>query len=184
MRVVHLPLAGAVVLEIEPAHDVRGFFARTFCADDFAREGLASNFVQSGVAFNRARGTLRGMHFQLAPHAEVKLVRCTAGAIYDVIVDLRPDSATHCEWTSVELSSENRRTLYVPEGFAHGYISLTDGAEVVYHMSASYDAPSARGVRWNDHAFGIQWPLDPVVMSPRDAGYADYVDMVDGGADG
>jgi dTDP-4-dehydrorhamnose 3,5-epimerase len=175
MRIVPLSLAGAFVLEIEPAHDARGFFARTFCADELARQGLSSDFVQSGVAYNHSRGTLRGMHFQLAPHAEVKLVRCTAGSVFDVIVDLRPESSSYRQWASVELTSENRRTLYVPEGFAHGYITLTDGAELLYQMSVPHHAPSARGVRWNDAAFGIAWPLEPEIMSPRDAAYADYL---------
>jgi dTDP-4-dehydrorhamnose 3,5-epimerase len=179
MQIVPLPLAGAFVIEVEPSRDARGFFARTFSSEDFAGHGLVSSFVQSGVAYNHARGTLRGMHFQVAPHGEVKLVRCTAGAVYDVIVDLRPDSSTRCRWTSVELSSENRRTLYVPEGFAHGYLTLTDGAELVYHMSVPQHVPSARGVRWNDEAFGIEWPLEPVVISPRDAAYADYTGPAD-----
>jgi dTDP-4-dehydrorhamnose 3,5-epimerase len=174
MRIVPLSLAGAYVVEVDPSHDERGFFARTFCAEEFARRGLASTFVQAGVAFNRSRATLRGMHFQLSPHAEVKLVRCIAGSVFDVIIDLRPDSPTHREWLSIELSAENRRTLYVPEGFAHGYITLTDGAELQYQMSVPHHAPSARGVRWNDDAFGIAWPLDPVVISPRDAAYPDF----------
>ena len=174
MQIVPLPLAGAFVIEAEPACDERGFFARTFSSEEFSRHGLVSSFVQSGVAYNHVRGTLRGMHFQLAPHGEVKLVRCTAGAVYDVIVDLRPGSSTRCQWTSVELSRENRRTLYVPEGFAHGYITLTDGAELLYQMSVPQHVPSARGVRWNDRAFGIQWPLEPVVISPRDAAYPDF----------
>jgi dTDP-4-dehydrorhamnose 3,5-epimerase len=175
MRIVPLPVAGAFVLEIEPAHDERGFFARIFSTDEFAHHGLVTSFVQSGIAFNPRRGTLRGMHFQLAPHGEVKLIRCTAGAVYDVIVDLRSDSPTLRQWTSVELSADNHRSLYVPEGFAHGYITLTDNAELVYQMSAPYHAHSARGIRWNDSAFGIEWPLEPLVISPRDAAYPDFV---------
>jgi dTDP-4-dehydrorhamnose 3,5-epimerase len=174
MRFVPLPLAGAFVIELEPLCDERGFFARAFSADEFAQRGLVSTFVQSGIAFNPRSGTLRGMHFQVAPHGEVKLIRCTAGAVYDVIVDLRSGSPTFRQWASVELSADNRRTLYVPEGFAHGYVTLTDGAELLYQMSVPHHAPSARGVRWNDPAFGIAWPVEPVVISARDAGYAAF----------
>jgi dTDP-4-dehydrorhamnose 3,5-epimerase len=174
MRFVPLPLAGAFVIELEPLCDERGFFARAFSADEFAQRGLVSTFVQSGIAFNPRSGTLRGMHYQAAPHGEVKLIRCTAGAVYDVIVDLRSGSPTFRQWASVELSADNRRTLYVPEGFAHGYVTLTDGTELVYQMSVPHHAPSARGVRWNDPAFGIEWPVEPVVISERDAGYAAF----------
>lgn len=174
MRFVPLPLGGAFVIELEPITDERGFFARTFSAVDFTERGLADRFVQSGIAYNPTCGTLRGMHYQVAPYAEIKLIRCTAGAVWDVIVDLRADSATYRQWASVELSAENRRTLYVPEGLAHGYVTLTDGAELLYQMSAPYDASSARGVRWNDPAFGITWPIRPVVISSRDAAYDDF----------
>jgi dTDP-4-dehydrorhamnose 3,5-epimerase len=174
MRFVPLPLAGAFVIELEPLCDERGFFARAFSADEFARRGLVSTFVQSGIAFNPRSGTLRGMHYQVAPHGEVKLIRCTGGAVHDVIVDLRSESPTFRQWASVELSAENRRTLYVPEGFAHGYVTLTDGAELVYQMSVPHHAPSARGVRWNDPAFGIAWPIEPAVISERDASYAAF----------
>lgn len=174
MRFVALPVEGAFVIELEPISDDRGFFARSFSADDFAQRGLTTSFVQSGIAYNPRCGTLRGMHYQVAPHGEVKLVRCTAGAVYDVIVDLRPASPTFKRWASVELSADNRRTLYVPEGFAHGYVTLTEGAELLYHMSAPYHAGSARGVRWNDPSFGIAWPVDPAVISDRDATYADF----------
>jgi dTDP-4-dehydrorhamnose 3,5-epimerase len=158
MHFVSLPLVGACVIELEPMPDERGFFARAFSADEFARQGLVSRFVQSGIAFNPRRGTLRGMHFQAPPHGEVKLIRCTAGAVHDVIVDLRADSPTFRQWASIELSGENRRTLYVPEGFAHGYVTLTDDAEMLYQMSVPHHAPAARGVRWNDPAFAIAWP--------------------------
>ena len=174
MRIVPLPLGGAFVIELEPICDERGFFARLFSADEFAQHGLVTTFVQSGIAFNPRSGTLRGMHYQAAPHGEVKLIRCTAGTVYDVIVDLRPESPTFRQWASVELSAENRRTLYVPEGFAHGYLTLTEGAELVYQMSVPHHASSARGVRWNDPAFGIEWPVEPVVISDRDANYAAF----------
>jgi dTDP-4-dehydrorhamnose 3,5-epimerase len=174
MRIVPLPLGGAFVIELEPICDERGFFARLFSADEFAQQGLVTTFVQSGIAFNPRSGTLRGMHYQAAPHGEVKLIRCTAGTVYDVIVDLRPESLTFRQWASVELSAESRRTLYVPEGFAHGYVTLTEGAELVYQMSVPHHAASARGVRWNDPAFGIEWPVEPVVISDRDANYAAF----------
>ena len=174
MRFVALPLAGAFVIELEPISDERGFFARAFSTDEFEQHGLVSTFVQSGIAFNPRTATLRGMHYQAAPHAEVKLVRCTAGAVYDVIVDLRAESPTFRQWASVELSADNRHTLYVPEGFAHGYITLTKGAELLYQMSVPHHAPSARGVRWNDPAFGIAWPMTPTVISERDTSYAAF----------
>jgi dTDP-4-dehydrorhamnose 3,5-epimerase len=174
MRFVSLPVAGAFVIELEPICDERGFFARAFSTEEFAQRGLVNTFIQSGIAFNPRAGTLRGMHYQAAPHGEVKLVRCTAGAVYDVVIDLRPDSATFRQWTSVELSADNRRTLYIPEGLAHGYVTLTDGAELLYQMSAPHHAPSARGVRWNDPAFGIVWPMAPVVISDRDANYVAF----------
>jgi len=167
------PLAGAYLVELEPARDERGFFARSFCSDEFARRGLVARWVQSNVSFNAARGTLRGMHWQAAPHAETKLVRCTAGALYDVIVDLRPDSASFRRWAGFELSAENRHALYVPEGFAHGFVTLADATEVFYEMSTPHQASAARGLRWNDPAIGIEWVEPPRVISERDAGYAD-----------
>lgn len=174
MRFVSLPLVGAFVIELDPICDERGFFARAFSTDEFAQHGLVHTFVQSGIAFNPRSGTLRGMHYQAAPHGEVKLIRCTAGSVYDVILDLRPESPTFLRWASVELSAVNRRTLYVPEGFAHGYVTLSDGAELLYQMSVAHHAASARGVRWNDPAFGIEWPVEPSVISTRDASYADF----------
>lgn len=174
MRFVSLPLEGAFMIELEPLVDERGFFARAFSTEEFARNGLVHSFVQAAIAFNPRCRTLRGMHYQSAPHGEVKLVRCTAGAVYDVVVDLRSNSPTFRQWASVELSAENRRTLYVPEGLAHGYLTLTDGAELLYQMSAPYHAPAARGVRWDDPAFGISWPLEPEVISARDANFPGF----------
>ena len=174
MRFISLPLDGAFLIELEPIRDDRGFFARAFAADEFAQQGLVHEFVQAGIAFNPRARTLRGMHYQVAPHGEVKLIRCTAGAVYDVIVDIRSESPTYRQWASVELSAENRRTLYVPQGFAHGYVTLADGAELLYQMSVPHHAPSARGVRWNDVAFGISWPVEPAVISERDANYAAF----------
>lgn len=173
MRITPLGLDGAFVVEAEPQADERGLFARTFCRDTFRAQGLHGDFVQCNSSYNRRRGTLRGLHFQAAPHEEIKLVRCTQGAIFDVAVDLRPDSATFCRWRAVELSADNRRALYVPAGFAHGFQTLTDEAEVFYQMSAAYVPDLARGVRWNDPAFAIAWPVEPPILSGRDAAFPD-----------
>jgi len=169
------PLAGAYCVDIEQASDDRGFFARSYCAQEFVRHGLAATTQQCSVSFNVRKGTLRGLHFQAAPHDEEKLVRCTAGAIFDVIVDLRVGSPTHRGWYGTELSAANHRALYVPKGFAHGFITLCDDSEVYYMISVAYAAGSARGLRWNDPAFGIRWPFEPTVISARDAAYPDAV---------
>jgi dTDP-4-dehydrorhamnose 3,5-epimerase len=174
MRFLETPLAGARVIEIVPHADPRGFFARTFCRDELVAAGLPGEFMQASVSYNLRRGTLRGMHFQAAPHEEPKLVRCTRGALHDVIIDLRPGSATRCRWFGVELSAENRRTLYVPPGFAHGFQTLVDDTEILYQMAEPYMPGLARGVRWNDPAFGIAWPIADPFMSERDAVYPDY----------
>ena len=168
-------LADAWIVDPERLEDERGFFARTFDAAEFARRGLAAAFPQCSVSFNARAGTLRGMHFQAEPHQEAKLVRCTAGAVYDVIVDLRPGSPTRGRWTAVELSAANRRALYVPEGFAHGFQTLVDASEVFYQISASYEPSAARGVRWDDPAFAIAWPpAEPRILSERDRAYPDF----------
>jgi dTDP-4-dehydrorhamnose 3,5-epimerase len=170
-------LAGAYTIDAERIEDDRGFFARVWCAHEFAEYGLTTAVSQSSVAFNRVEGTLRGMHWQVAPHAEVKLVRCTQGAIHDVIVDLRLDSPTFGDWIGVELTADNRRTLYVPEGFAHGYQTLAADTEVWYQMSAAYAPDAARGFRWNDPRFGIEWPrVSRRVISDRDRSWADFDD--------
>jgi dTDP-4-dehydrorhamnose 3,5-epimerase len=168
VRFVETELPGAFVIEVEPQPDERGLFARTFCRDEFAVLGLASSFVQCSSSYNARAGTLRGMHWQLPPHAEAKLVRCTAGAIFDAIVDLRPGSPTQGRCLCVELSAETRRMLYVPEGFAHGFQTLQDGSEVFYQMSRSFAPAAARGFRFDDPAVGIGWPLPPGAMSERD----------------
>lgn len=168
-------LKGAFVIEPERVEDERGFFARTWCREEFRAHGLNSQLVQCNVSFNKKKGTLRGMHYQAAPHQEAKLVRCTMGAIYDVIVDLRPASATFREWVAVELTASNRRMLYIPEEFAHGFQTLEDGTEVFYQMSEVYAPECAGGVRWNDPAFHIEWPDDARVISARDQGYVDFV---------
>ncbi|MGB5814903.1 MAG: dTDP-4-dehydrorhamnose 3,5-epimerase [Thermoanaerobaculia bacterium] len=174
MIFLETPLAGAFVIDIEPHEDERGFFARTFCQEEFEAHGLDSTVVQSSVSFNRQRGTLRGMHFQAPPHEESKVVRCTAGAIYDVIVDLRPLSPTFVQWHAVTLSAENRTMFYIPGGFAHGFLTLEDNTEVLYQMSEFYYPDSARGVRWDDPAFGIEWPVEPTAISDRDQSYPDF----------
>lgn len=167
-------LVGAFIIDIEPHKDDRGLFARTFCSREFAEHGLCAEFVQCDLSYNRRRGTLRGMHFQLPPHGEAKLVRCVAGGIYDVIVDLRRNSPTFRKWLAVEVTSSNRRALYVPADFAHGFQTLTDGAEVFYQMSEFYRDGEAGGVRWDDPAFGITWPIADPFLSERDASFPDF----------
>lgn len=161
-------LQGAFVIEPERIGDERGFFARTWCEREFRMHGLNPRLVQCNVSFNRKKGTLRGMHYQAEPHGEAKLVRCTMGSIYDVIIDTRPESSTFRQWVAVELTAENRKMLYVPQGFAHGFQSLEDETEVLYHMSEFYVGDSAHGVRWDDPAFGIQWPEAERIISERD----------------
>jgi dTDP-4-dehydrorhamnose 3,5-epimerase len=174
VRFIPLDLAGAFVIELDPVSDDRGWFARTWCREEFAGEGLDSQLEQCSVSFNERKGTLRGMHFQAPPHEETKLVRCTAGAIYDVIIDLRDGSPTRGRWSSVELTASNRKALYVPKGFAHGFQTQTDGAEVFYQISQPFVPAAARGVRWNDRRFGIEWPIRDPIVSRRDAGYPDF----------
>jgi dTDP-4-dehydrorhamnose 3,5-epimerase len=167
-------IPGVVMVDIERRGDERGFFARGFCAEEFAAHGLATTFVQTNIAHNAGRGTLRGMHYQAEPHPEPKLVRCTQGAVFDVAVDLRPDSASYCRWVGVELDAANHRGLYIPAGCAHGLLTLRDHSEVSYLMGAAYVPDLARGVRWNDPAFAIEWPFEPLVMSARDAALPDF----------
>jgi dTDP-4-dehydrorhamnose 3,5-epimerase len=167
-------LSGAFLIDLERIHDERGFFARSWCSRDFTERGLNGRLVQCNVSRNLARGTLRGMHYQVAPHEEAKLVRCTMGAIYDVIVDLRPGSSTYLEHFAAELSAENHRSLYIPEGFAHGFLTLTDESEVFYQMSEFYAPEAARGLRWNDPLLAINWPGPVVVISDRDRTYPNF----------
>ena len=167
-------LAGAFTIDVELHEDERGFFARVWDGEELTAHGLETRVVQSSIAYNRVAGTLRGLHFQLPPFAETKLVRCTRGAIWDVIVDLRPGSPTFLEWVAVELTEENRRTLYVPEQFAHGYQTLSDASEVWYQMSAPYAPQAARGLRWDDPKLAIDWPpADRRVISERDLAWPD-----------
>ena len=168
-------LPGAYVLEVERKEDARGFFARTFCRDEFMRHGLPTDFVQSSVSFNPRRGTLRGMHFQRPPRAEGKIVRCTSGVMYDVVLDLREDSRTFLRWMAVELSADTRRAVYVPPGCAHGFQTLTEDVEVLYSMTEPYVPELAGGVRWDDPAFAIHWPIAPPILSDRDATFPSFV---------
>jgi len=169
-------LPGAFLIDLEPIEDERGFFARSWCQREFAEHGLNDKLVQCNLSFNKEKGTLRGMHYQIAPHEEAKLVRCTRGAVYDVIVDLRHESPAFKRWFAVELTADNRTMLYIPFGLAHGFQTLTATAELFYQMTELYDPDCARGVRWNDPAFAIQWPSDERIISPRDLEYTDYVD--------
>ena len=170
MRFTETPLAGAFLVEMEPTADERGSFARSFCQNEFRSRGLDPVVAQCNVSHNRKRGTLRGLHYQAPPHEEAKLVRCTRGAIWDVIVDLRAGSKTRLKWFGEELTAENRRALYIPRGFAHGFQTLADDAEVFYQMSEFYHPECARGIRWDDPAIGIRWPLADPIVSERDRG--------------
>lgn len=167
-------IQGVWIVEPEPYEDERGFFARTWDAEEFDRRGLNGRLVQCSISFNRRRGTLRGMHYQAAPHEEAKLVRCTSGSIFDVAVDLRTESATYPRWFGTELSAENRLAMYVPEGCAHGFLTLTDDAEVAYQISQFHAPDAARGLRWDDPAIGIDWPGDVLLVNERDRSYPDF----------
>ena len=167
-------LRGAFIIEPERLEDERGFFARSFCQREFEDHGLNPKVAQCNISFNQKRGTLRGMHYQAPPYQEEKLVRCTKGAIYDVIIDLRPYSPTFRRWTAADLTEENRRMIYVPAGFAHGFQTLEDETEVFYQMSEFYHPECARGVRWDDPAFGIEWNISKPIISMRDRRYPDF----------
>lgn len=170
-------LKGAFIVELERREDERGFFARTWDQREFDIRGLNARVAQCNTSYNAKQGTLRGLHYQDEPHEEARLVRCTMGAIYDVIIDLRRDSPTFKKWTSVELTADNHRMLYVPERFAHGFLTLEDRTEVFYQMSEIYVPGSARGVRWDDPAFRVTWPLQVQVISERDKNYPDFHDQ-------
>jgi dTDP-4-dehydrorhamnose 3,5-epimerase len=168
-------LRDAFIIDIEELTDERGFFARGWCRNEFEKHGLVSNVVQANISYNRKKGTLRGMHYQVAPHEESKLMRCTRGAIYDVIVDLRTDSSTYRQWIGVELTAESHRMLFVPEGFAHGFQSLEDETEVFYQVSEFYTPSTEHGLRYNDPTFQIQWPLNVSLISEKDANWPDFL---------
>ena len=174
MKFVEIELAGAYLIDIEKLQDERGFFARGYCSQEFAAQGLASRLVQSNISFNLKKATLRGMHYQVMPFAETKLVRCTRGAVYDVIIDLRRESKTFKKWFGVELTEENYRMLYVPEGFGHGFQTLADRSEVVYHVSEFYTPNAEQGIRYDDPQFGIRWPLNVQIISQKDKTWPDF----------
>jgi len=174
MEFTELKLKGAFLVSVKKIEDNRGYFGRAWCRDEFAKHGLNPNMLQLNVGFSHKKGTLRGMHYQEKPHEEAKFIRCTRGAIYDVIVDLRPDSPTHKQWFGIELTQDNGTMLYAPEGFAHGYQTLTDDADFYYLTSAAYASGAAKGARYNDQAFGIQWPLPPSIISEPDQKWPDY----------
>lgn len=169
MLFTQIPLEGAYIVDVKEIADERGFFARGFCAQEFEAHGLKPVIAQANLSFNHRKGTMRGLHYQLPPAAETKLVRCTAGAIWDVIVDMRPDSKTYLQSFGAELSATNRRALYVPEMFAHGYLTLTDGAEAMYSVGEFYTPGAERGLRYDDPALGIDWPIAVEVLSEKDS---------------
>ena len=171
MRFTETRLKGAFIIEPERLEDERGFFARTFCQKEFEAHGLNPRLVQCNISYNKHKGTLRGIHYQVAPMAEAKLVRCTRGAFYDIIIDLRPESPTYCQWLAEELNAKNFKMIYIPEGFANGFQTLEDETEVFYQMSEFYSPEHARGVRWDDPVFGIEWPLNSKIISEKDKNY-------------
>lgn len=174
MKFTETKLKGAFIVELEKREDSRGFFARTFCKNEFEAHGLESNIVQTNMSQTLKKGTLRGMHFQKAPYGETKLVRCTRGAVYDVIIDLRPESVTFKQWFGIELTAENHTMLFVPRGFAHGFVTLVDDCEVMYEVSQFYTPEADSGVRYNDPAFGIVWPTEILEVTEKDANHPDF----------
>ena len=176
MRLFETKLRGSYIIEPERFEDERGFFARVYSEREFAAAGINGHFVEGNLSFNLKKGSLRGMHYQAAPHGQDKLVRCTRGAIFDVGIDLRPDSPTFKQWVGVELTEHNQLQFFIPGSFAHGYLTLEDATEVSYHVTSVYRPESSRGVRWNDPAFGVEWPLvENLVMNERDRTYPDFV---------
>jgi dTDP-4-dehydrorhamnose 3,5-epimerase len=167
-------LSGAYIVDLYRMEDERGFFGRSFCREEFRARSLKTEIVQSNVSFNSKQGTLRGMHLQVSPCAEAKLVRCTRGAVHDVIVDLRPESRTYCKWIAVRLTEDDERALYIPEGIAHGFQTLRDNTELFYQMFAVYSPEWQRGVRWDDPVFGITWPIPNPIISEKDRAFKDY----------
>jgi dTDP-4-dehydrorhamnose 3,5-epimerase len=172
MIIRELPLQGLFAVEIEPHADERGLFARTYDAEAFAAQGLNPAIAQCSTSFNKAKGSLRGLHFQLPPHGEDKLVRCTRGAIFDVAVDVRPESPTYLQWHAESLSAENRRAMYICQGLAHGFLTLEPESEVFYQIAQPFEPNAARGLRWDDPKIGIDWPFAPAVLSERDRSFA------------
>lgn len=177
MKFSQSKLFGAFIIDIEPKADERGMFARCWCESEFSNHNLITTLSQCSISFNRHKGTLRGMHYQMAPHAETKIVRCTRGSVFDVIVDLRQGSPTYKKWDGVTLSANNHRMIYIPQGLAHGLITLEPDTEVFYQISTPFVPESAGGVRWNDPCFNISWPMAPAVIAERDANYPDFVEL-------
>ncbi len=176
MKFYPLPLEGAYCLEPEEIHDERGYFARTYCKEEFLKFGLNPHLEQCSLSFNRCKYTVRGMHYQISPFKEAKLVSCVQGAIFDVIIDMRKDSKTFLEWFGVELTAENNKQLYIPEGFAHGFQTLADNSKVFYQISEKFHPSSARGVRWDDPRFAIAWPYkENITISQKDISYSDFI---------
>ena len=171
MKFISTPLKGAYILELEPREDSRGFFARTFCANEFKDHDLKPSVAQINLSYNYHKGTMRGLHYQLPPSAETKLIRCTRGAVYDVIIDLRPTSPTYLQHYGIELTQSNRKSLYVPEMFAHGYLTMRNDTEITYHVGQFYSPEDERGIRYDDPRFGIEWPLPIEVISEKDANW-------------
>ncbi|MFO7667387.1 MAG: dTDP-4-dehydrorhamnose 3,5-epimerase [Desulfobacterales bacterium] len=177
MIFIETKLQGAFIIDVQRMEDDRGFFCRSFCRHEFSKFGLNPEIAQCNISFNRHAGTLRGMHYQVEPHAEDKIVRCTRGGLYDVIIDLRKESPTYKQWTALELTEDNRRMIYIPKGCAHGFQTLVNNTEVFYEMSEFYHPESAIGIRWNDPVFGIQWPrVERLIISDRDRNWPDYID--------
>lgn len=174
MKFTETSIRGSYIIKLEKYEDNRGYFARNYCRNEYREHGLLDSFVQSNISFNKKKGTLRGMHYQAKPYGEVKVVSCLQGAIYDVIIDLRRDSESFCKWLGITLSSTNDKMLYIPEGFAHGFQTLEDNTLVHYQMGEYYYPEYARGVRWNDPLFDIQWPLKVEVVSKKDSSYPDF----------
>lgn len=170
-----LKLKGACIIEIDKYKDERGFFARTWCEEEFKKQGLMSRIVQTNISYNYQKGTLRGMHYQIKPHEEAKIIRCIRGAIYDVIIDLRPESSTYREWISLELTADKFQMLYIPELFAHGFQTLVNDTEVYYQMSEFYAPSAGRGIRYNDPAFDVKWPCEVSLISDKDASWPNFI---------
>ena len=174
MKFTETPIGGVLLIDLDPIEDERGFFARTYCEEEFRRLGLEPHIAQSSMSWNARSGTVRGMHYQRDPHGEVKLVRCTSGAVHDIVIDLRRESPTFRRWFGADLTARNRRMLYIPQGIAHGYQSLENETEIIYSMSTPYCPEAAAGVRWDDPAFAVRWPLDVTVIAERDRTYPDF----------
>lgn len=177
MKFNHTHIANVIECQIEPHSDGRGLFGRTFCTSEFADHGLPNKIIQTNTSYNRLKGTFRGMHFQLPPYAEAKLVRCVSGKIFDIVLDLRRNSKTYCQWLGIELDAKKRNALFIPEGCAHGFQTLCDETEILYNMFQSYHAEYASGVRWNDAAFDIKLPLPISSISDKDKNYPDYIEI-------